>query len=278
MTFKDVMDKVLTRRGILPAGASETQMDMVADLITEHCQKAWEYDFWPEWTFLEERAYRPQYNVDAIYADGDEVWDGSEKYYESLSDGNQGNALTNATFWSEITDVDKYILLDQPGMTRIGAVKDIYRSENHAQKNIGPLEYYIDTDRIEITDSRAGATVWVLLRKKAPRFVKEDWVLGTAYAVGWVVYFPASNANQLQGECYMAMRNANNVEVWELMEVPEIFKSYIVKACHADYTATDGQLERAELMEDRAQAELERIHMVTFGQNGLSKKVRVVVS
>ena len=223
VTFKTVMDRVFRRRGLDPSAVSATQMGLVADFVTERIKVGWEYTFWKEWTYLEERAYRPLYNSQATYAAADEVWDGSTKYYQSIAGSNQGNALTDATKWTEITStMERYILLDQQGFTRIGAVKEVYPSELAAQKDIQALAYYIADNRIVMLDSRAGATVWVILRKAVPHFVYEIWTATPTvpYDVGQVVYFPAANATQLQGQCYMALLDTNNVGIWALMENP----------------------------------------------------------
>jgi SpoVK/Ycf46/Vps4 family AAA+-type ATPase len=278
VTFKDVMDKIFRRRGMDSTAVSTTQMGLVADFVTERVKKGWEYAFWREWTTLEERAYRPAYYVDGTYAAGDEVWDGATKYYSSVQAANTGHALTDTAWWTDITaTMDKYILLDQPGKTRIGATKDIYPTELAAMKGISALNYYLANDRIIMNDSRAGATVFVILRQVAPRFVVEAWSAGGSYQQGWIVYFPTSNANQLQGNCYRANKTETNVEYWELMEIPETLETYVVKGATADYFRNDTQLERADAMEADAEVELDRAYTVAMKQNGIFDMARVVV-
>jgi hypothetical protein len=279
VTFKDVMDKVFRRRGMDSTAVSTIQQGLVADFVNERMRKAWQYAFWPELTTLEERAYRPAYYATATYALGDEVWDGSTKYYQSAQAANTGNALTDTAWWTDITStMEKYILLDQPGKTRIGAVKDIYPTEEKAMKGICALFYYLANDRIVITDSKAGATVFCIVRKVPPVLVAEAWNNSTTYAEGWIVYYPNTNATQLQGNCYRASRTEGNVEYWELMEIPDFLETYLVVGSTADYFRNDTQVERADALEAQAERELENIYITAMKQNGLYDRARVVVS
>ena len=74
--FKLIMEKIFRGRGLDPAGATENQKSTVADYITNRCKEGWEWAFWPEWTFMEERAYKDLYGAGVTYAAGAEVWDG----------------------------------------------------------------------------------------------------------------------------------------------------------------------------------------------------------
>jgi hypothetical protein len=279
VTFKDVMDKVFRRRGMDPTSVSATQQALIADFVSERMRKAWEYAFFPELTTLEERAYRPAYYASATYALADQVWDGGAKYYQSAQAANSGNALTDTAWWTDITGtVEKYILLDQPGKTRIGAVKDVYPTEDKAMKGICALGYYLANDRIVINDSKAGATVFCIIRKVPPRFVVETWSGATTYAEGWIVYFPSTNATQLLGNCYRASRTEGNVEYWELMEIPEFLETYLVVGSAADYFRNDTQVERADVLEAQAERLLDGIYITAMKQNGLYERARVVVS
>lgn len=278
VTYKSIRDKIFRRRGMDPTATSQTQKDLVADFVTDRIREAWEFAYWKEWTFIEERAYRPLYYNTGEYAKDDEVWDGDESYYKSLADSNTGHALTDTNYWEDISSsVDAYILLDQPGKTRIGAVLGVYTTEAHAQKDICALETYLDTDRIVVTDSAAGATVWVKLRKVPPRFSGEDFNATTAYEEGWIVYYPTSNETQVEGNCYRASLTEGNVEYWEEMEVPAILEQFLVLAGTAEYYRNDTQLERADDLDNQASAKLQQAYEQTMLHNGIYMTARVVV-
>jgi hypothetical protein len=278
-TFKEVSDRIFRRRGLDPSAVTATQNGLVADFVSERVREGWEYAFWKEWTYLEERAYRPLWYVDATYAAGQEVWNGTDKYYSSVSAGNLGNVLTNTVYWTDITaTMTNHILLDQPGQNRIGVIKDIYATEANAQKDLQPLTCYISDDRVIMNDSRAGDTVWVVFRKIAPKFSAEAWSGATTYSEGWIVYFPSSNATQLEGNCYRASLTEKNIEYWDLQQIPEIIEKFVVLAATADYFRNDTQLERADVLEAKAEEELARAYSAASKQSGLYDTARIVVS
>lgn len=278
VTFKTIRDRIFRRRGLDPTAVTATQQGLVADFVTERVRKGWEYAFWKEWTYLEERAYRPLWYTDATYAAAEEVWDGATHYYSSIAAGNQGHAVTDTVYWTDITaTMTKSILVAQPGKTIIGMVKNIYKTEADGQKDIRDLEYYISDDRYVVTDSRAGATVWVMLRKVAPSFTAEAWANTGGYAEGWVVYYPSTNETQVEGNCYMARKTEGNVEYWELMQIPEVLASYVVLGATTDYFRNDAQLERADALEPQADEELGRAYSAAMQQGGLFRTARIVI-
>ena len=279
VTFKSILDRTFRRRGLDPTAVTATQNLLVADFVNERMRRYWQYAWWPEWTFLEERAYRPYYVSGATYSTGTEVFDGTSKYYSSVQDNNTSHALTDAAWWAEISaTMIKYILLDQPGYTRIGTVKNMYATKVDAQEDKRDLTYYIDTDRIVVTDSRAGATVWVIVQKIVPTFTTEAWSSLTSYVEGYVVYYPSTQQTQLQGNCYRASKTSNNVEYWELMEIPAILESALVKGCVADYYNNDTQLERAAEINAEAQIELDEAYSTAISQAGLNTTIaRIIV-
>ena len=278
-TLLDTMNKVFRRRGLDPTAVTETQKGLVVDFINERLKIAWEFTYWREWTYLEERAYRPMWYVDATYGLAAEVWNGSDKYYQSVQAGNIGHALTDLAWWTDITGtMEKYILLDQSGKTRIGATKNIYRSKADAERNIRELTYYLDTDRIHIYDPNAGATVWVVIREEAPRLVYEVWSGTATYAEGWVVYFPTANPSQQQGQCYRASLTEQNIQYWELMEIPLDLQRYCVLGATADYLRHDAQQQRAEMLEAQAEDEMFCTYTSAQNQNGIFTTCRVVTA
>jgi hypothetical protein len=272
VTFLAVLKQVLRMQGITYANATDEQKAQRAEHITRRLVEGWELDFWPEWTLVEERAYRNAYSAATAYVIGDQVWNGTDTYYECIQAGT-GQALTNTAYWKELemTVNERWIALEQTRKTRIGAVKGVYTSEQNAIEEQMELDWTEHASRIYVYDSNAGATVWVKFRKVAPRFSTELWVQGYPdYQEGWVVMWPAGNT-QMEGNCYRAgldpTTGAQNY--WELMEIPTVLENYVVAAAFGDALVADGQVTRGTAMQDFARAELNRAHAAVMLQQGL---------
>jgi hypothetical protein len=102
VTFASIMNAVAYRAGLDPtdntAWTPAIQAE-VAEFILTRTKKCWEFDFWPEWTVLEARAYRNAYDPSVNYlASTDttptEVWfPAAMMYAQCLQPNGPGTAV-----------------------------------------------------------------------------------------------------------------------------------------------------------------------------------------
>lgn len=114
VTFKSVLEAVARRAGVDPALWDDVTQANVAEFINSWAKKAWEWDFWPEWSPIEQRAYRDAYVSTTAYpaptaTAAVEVWSpAAQQYAQALQvstgqtpfiDSN-GSWLANAPYWA----------------------------------------------------------------------------------------------------------------------------------------------------------------------------------
>jgi hypothetical protein len=115
--FGDVLDFVATKM----QGTAAPMNDEAAAFCTyinDAVRNCWEREFWPELMVIEERYYRPEWDVATTYAEGDEVYvldadTGDPVYYRALT-GTLAEPPVDFldTIWEEATDLLRYITLD----------------------------------------------------------------------------------------------------------------------------------------------------------------------
>lgn len=113
VTFQSVLNAVALRAGLNPASLDSNTQAQIAEYVQAWAKKAWEWEFWPEITVLEQRAYRDTYNSATAYAAGAlnaavEVWFPPAQLYAQTLQATTGNApfvfvsgawVPNSPYW-----------------------------------------------------------------------------------------------------------------------------------------------------------------------------------
>lgn len=204
VTFKSVLEGAATRLGLEPARNLErNQAAALAEYIQDKLERAWELAPWPEWTHAEERQYRADYDNVVAYVVGDEVYyETEEKYYICILNST-GNLPTNATFWSEATDLDMYVARDQAWETNeMGMIWGVYQDDPRGIQRPLSVPWWVSPNGIQVYTSLK--KVWVEFGLKVPRFTATEWAAATAYVAGDVIYYPTT------GECYLSILAGTN--------------------------------------------------------------------
>jgi hypothetical protein len=178
----------------------------------------------------------------------------------------------------ERTPSSNIVALHQQGSTHIGEVLGVYPSAKKARQDWDGFEYALTKDGIDLTDATGvGSTVWVKFRKVAPQFTTEAWDAANAayYTEGYVVYYPTTSSGQLMGNCYMADLTAAGAQTWVLQEMPMILKDYVTWGAFSECLRQDGQGDRANEEAAKAETELARLYLATFGTEGNMGTVRL---
>jgi hypothetical protein len=113
VTFQSVLNGAARLLGLDPVRDLNLQRaGTLAEYITTRCAEGWKFDFWPEWTVSERRAYRDNYSsVENITATMERWYVGAGNYYQALRDQSpaaqapatftSGAWVENSAYWAE---------------------------------------------------------------------------------------------------------------------------------------------------------------------------------
>lgn len=116
VTFKSVLHGSARLLGLNPDRLDTIKAAQLAEYLNQHVRFGWQWDWWPEWTLLEERFYRAAwlsgttYGAPTATATEEVFYFPALKYYQSLVAGNLGNVpatlsgteyVENSAFWAE---------------------------------------------------------------------------------------------------------------------------------------------------------------------------------
>lgn len=271
-TFKSILHGAVHQDELDPTSADLTPRlaAKITSFLETRLREGWEWDFWPEITPVERRAYRNEYDVNTTYALDAEVFNpDDEKYYVSLVANNIGNdPATATTFWELATELDRYIAYSQTGKNTIDAVEGVYMRNPNTSNNPGRLNFWRSANGIQVS-SLAPARVWIKFRLPPPKLTSVVYDPTTIYAAGGLAYLDAT------GENYLSLQGSNQgnspstaTDKWARIEIPHIFSGFLKKAAYADHLNSDGQRDKSSSLLDDAYTELERVWDVEFPGNG----------
>lgn len=185
------------------------------------------------------------YDSATTYVLGDQVEDpDTGDFYQSLTDGNQGNTLDDTGSWGLLTAFERSIDLDQTGETAIGTVKAVWPRDPRLFTGLRPLKFILQNGRIIVRGCEN--VVWVEFRSRVPSFSGAVWASGN-FSVGDQVYYTAT------GDYYKCIAAAttqapSDTSKWEKVPVPFTFSEYLAQSVFADLQGkVDGQQEKFTL-------------------------------
>jgi len=287
VTFKTILHGVTRMMGYDPDVDLTTELAAAyTEFINNRFREGYEWAFWPEVMLIEQRAYRQTHDSTEEYDEDDEVYsDDEDGYYIAAQDVPAGTAITNTTYWTELTSFNRYVPWDPPagttGLTEIGEVEQISRSDPRLTKYVTLLPFSPSADGIQV-ESDAPSLVYVKFRRRPGRFTSLTYNALTTYAADALVYYPPT------GECYRALNsttgNLPTTANWERVEFPAFLELFVKLAAYADALKDDGQLEKAEAVTGEtdnprpgtAYFELQRLQDVIFGQQGQGQAAQFI--
>lgn len=340
VSFQSVLYGAIRRTGADPAELDDNSTANACEFLQSWTKKAWEWEFWPELTPLEFRAYRDAWAIGTAYVASivgapTEIWYPPAQSYAQCLTANTGHApfvqlngvwVPNTPYWelstenysavpwvtganyvagvpgtpasivvspidnnnyecivphtsganfdptkfTILTTFEKYVALDQNGMTPIGEVSQISRCNPRTNPRFpGVITFVIDNRGI-LPAPASGVQVWVLFRMRPPKFTTEAYAGGDTYGAGDVVYQPSTT-----GECYVSLINANtgntpeaNPAKWELQPMPEILAEAVKLGTYSELLRSDGQNDKADDEEEKAGEKLTLASDTTLLQQG----------
>ncbi len=274
VTFKSVLDQVATKMGLDPAvNVLPSMAAAFATYLQTQIKNAWRSYDWPEIVLTEQRQYRPDYAAGTTYAAGAEVLGSDQVYYRSVQAANIGHALTNTAWWIPATDLDRYISLRQTGKTVIGEPLKAFRSNPATAKGACGIPFTRTVNGVQFA-TWCPPVIWLKFRLPAPRFSSVYYVAGATYKAGDVRFWRDT------GDCYQAasagaLGEPETDAAWVIQPVPEFLEDYAVHAAYADALREDGQIDKANVEEARANGMLDDEKDQLQIQQGQTRRYKV---
>lgn len=278
-TFLSVLSSIAAK--VLGTADSLPQQQAAAftESINEHTRETWEREFWPEWTLVEKRFYRPTWSATS-FTSGAEVYHAdTDAYYRANSNAVSGDVPGAAALWVLIApgaDFRQYVSLDQAGQTAIGTVFSVTRDDPRVSPGTAKLAWAPTSDGLEIPTQQTTQTyVWVKFRRVPPQFTATAWSGTPTYAAGTVVYYAGT------GECYVNSSSATGTDIpgaaakWVKQDFPVALKRAVVLFAAADHREEDGQIESNNSFRKRAEEALVDAWRRMHGQQGQTETFRV---
>lgn len=205
---------------------------------------------WPDWTLVEERAYRLAWTAGS-YASGAEVYH-LGAYWRASSAAVAGDIPGTAALWAAPTDLDKYVAYEQTAKTYFGEILGVWDNNPRVTESALEHTFSLSSNGVQVIDG--GTTVWVEFRRRIPVFTSTLHVQASTYALGALVYSTTA------GECYEAIATVpgstviTNTTYWRKVDFPYSISSYAIQAAYAEWLKSEGEHEKVR--SQRAEAEL----------------------
>lgn len=239
--------------------------------INTHVERGWKHDFWPEWTLAEQRAWRDTWSAVIIYLPGTEVLFPVDGLYYSANSAPNNPALaespaTNPEKWTAVTNLTRYIALEQAGQTSISEVKRLCRRDPLLNpRQPGVIRHALSARGIIPLDACDVSPVWVEFRTAPPVFTVEAYDAAAAYLGGDLALWT-------DGDCYKAIADTTgndptDATKWERILFPKILEAFVKHAAYADVIRSDSSNKARE--EDATALDfLAQVHDEEFAGQG----------
>jgi hypothetical protein len=216
-----------------------------------------------DWAELKTSYSFSDYAAATDYAVGDQVYYYvDDKNYQMHTNAGAGTVPTNASYWGEVKDFDKYIGYEQGWETnKMGTVYEVYDRDPKYSKYAGTLNFDLSSNGIQVL--QGPNVVYVRFRKRVPDIEHAAHsTASVAYALGAVVRFPATGNPAELYEASSAHTSSGSNEPtdgsapWTKISVPFQFRDFLAHGASADLLLADEKEQLAGVEEQRAQSAL----------------------
>lgn len=250
VTLKLVLDGCATRLGLSAAALQADQAAALAKYLEDRVRDAWERFNWPFTRATEERVFAPRYEDGGLIETGNVVYKDGAYWSAVVGVDENFNAVIE---WLADPDFDRCISLEQPGLTPMAEVLEVWDADPTIVKCPGRVPFRIGPNGIEVADD-APDVVWVEFSRYCPRFSTVAWLPDSEYAAGDVVFHGT--------DCWLAQATstgsapAEDNSNWALQVLPHQLSRYAELAAVADCLNESNQHDKAKRMEDLAEERL----------------------
>lgn len=117
---------------------------------------------------------------------------------------------------------------------------------------------------------------WLQYRIACPLLTGDEWSASTSYNAGDQTYYSGHFYNALAASYGDAPSTSANTASWQRVNLPEIFRAFLVRAILSDYLRTESQFEQATAAELEAQAAYDRAVDFVLRQQQQTTKINMV--
>ena len=245
-----IMYSIARRVGLEPIGddanLSETKTREILEFMDQRLKEGWElYDF-VETTFVEERAFAPDYDPTVSYGQGAVVWDWCSRLYYQALVPTVGGTLSNTAVWqANVSPYPRTILWWQPGHTMIGTAFTAWNKNPYTDQTRTPVPFLLSNNGLEFSLSQVTQTIWIQFRIPYPGIALDEWDSTETYNSGDAAYYNM--------DTYLSLidNNLNNTPPsvsdnnWQQFRIPWVFKAFVTQAAFSDTLVVNGQNEKA---------------------------------
>src|SRR5215813_8716245 len=244
-----ILYDVARRTGLVPEGDNANlDPDKAYELLgfmDDRLREAWElYDF-VETTYVEQRAFRPDFDPCVCYNQGDIVWDpASQQYYQALAQ-TVGGPVSNTDIWAANPSVNpRWIPYWQVGKTPIGTCFGAWNNNPYEESKRIRIQFLPSARGLEFTATSNVSIIWLVFRIPYPGIGRSEWAasatynLGDATIDGMDTYISSIDNN-------VAKQPSLSPDSWTQFRIPYSMSRFVTQAAFADSLVVEGQNEKA---------------------------------
>lgn len=258
VAYQTVIDQAAALAGFTTSTLTTSPKGILRTFINRRLKSAWDKYWWPELMRAELRYYRAAYDAGTAYTAGNQVYYSTTGLYYQATDSTTGNAPTDTNYWSQLTDLDPYIALEQTGQTAIGTVRSVYKDDPEAVHRPRRVLFRMAPAGIQVLGEDVPSSVYVWFRTRCPVLLGTDFSASTAYTAGQTVYYTSSTYDY-DGDWWVCQSTTSAGETpestpakWTRQEFPAWLRDCVAQAAYADWLRQDGTPEAARLEEATA--------------------------
>jgi hypothetical protein len=224
------------------------------------------------WALSANQYSAPPWTASTVYAVGTKVINTADlNYYQCITAHTSGGTF-DATKFGLLTPFDRYVGFDQveDNGTLLTPISEFLFASDKNPKvttKLVDFPFWVSENGAQFTQLKHSiAFAWISFRTRRPVLNGDEWDSGTAYAAGAQVYYvgQGSTISASVGNFYTATTTTAAGESpettpssWSKVEIPYIFRGYLITGGFADWLTGDGQANKAAGYETMAMESLE---------------------
>lgn len=276
--YIELLNGSADRCGLDRSDLGEVEFGNLRDKHSDALRSAWEFQYWSDLIVTEKRTYRPEWDQNATYAAGVEVYYPPTQKYYVATDSSTGQTPDSLVSWSECgAEFVRNVSLDQAGQTPIGIILAVLDANPDLVRNARSVSW--SKTAMGIVVLRDLPFVYVTFKQRCPVLKGEPFDATLAYPPGQQFYYSSPTC---RGNFYdvLALTSPGDTPEsvpgsFQLVPIPRIFGRYL-KAQAAGEWLSENQNDNAEDQFTLAAAALVNLGAVLTGQEGQTQATEVL--
>lgn len=256
VTYRQVRDLWCDLCGLGdPSQVNVPDLDRFNRTFNRVIRRAWRFHFWPypEIMGFEQRWYRDAWTAQS-YPAGTEIFHaGAGLYYVAIADVTAADVPGVSANWSSSFPgtFDAFIPYEQSGKTIIDTFSGIWSGNFRTSSGTFKIPFELDERGARLTAPRVPTSVWVLFRKRCPKWQGSAFDAGSTYSAGETHYY-SSTTSGFEGDFYTVLQSTaagespeTTPQKWSRILVPSMFSDFVAHGAKIGHLEGDGALDKA---------------------------------